>query len=270
MLDTGAYTKLDAAGVAGVQYFVLPITLDTESPLSVPEIRRAIYTYGIDWDTMADSLGGGTYYHTDAFGLTGNTYYNEDLEFTNGPDYAKAKELLAAAGYSDGFSIEIYYGIGGQIPPGLDVIATYMQAELAKIGVTAECIPVDGTVLMNDYLKTGTAASTGLVINGMFFTPLQTQRLNQMFNPKGTMGGATAWSDKLVELFAKVNSAMTLEEQNKALHDYVVQYVQVDSNYWPVYNSRTVEFYQQWCHYSSNARIGNAGFDPHEIWVDQH
>jgi ABC-type transport system substrate-binding protein len=152
----------------------------------------------------------------------------------------------------------------------MDAVATYMQAELKKIGVTAECVSVDGTLLQNDYLKTGKAATSGIVIYGMFFTPTQTQRLMQMHNAKGTQGGMTVWSDKLNDLFAKVVAAKTQDEQNKAMHDYVVQYVQTESDYWPAYNSRSFEFYQKWCHYSDNARAGGSGFDPLEIWVDKH
>ena len=37
------------------------------------------------------------------------------LEFTNGADYEKAKQMLADAGYPDGFKTEIYYGTGGPI-----------------------------------------------------------------------------------------------------------------------------------------------------------
>ncbi len=268
LLESKGYKGVEAGALAGMQFYIMPITLDTTSPLSKKEVRQAIYTYGIDWDAMASSLGGGTYYHTDAYGVTGNPYYTKDLEFTNGPDYAKAKKLLADAGYPNGFSTKLYYGTGGQFV-GSDAIATYAQAELAKIGVTVECVPLDPTVLQNDYMK-GKVAKSGMLIGGTYFTPLQTQRLNQMHSPNGTMSGVMTYSDKLLELFNKIGAAKTQEDQNKALRDFVVQYVQVDSNYWPVYNSRTVEFYQKWTHYSGNARIGNAGFDPFEIWVDKH
>lgn len=268
LLEGKGYKGVEAGALAGLQFYIMPITLDESSPLSKQAVRQAIYNYGIDWDAMASSLGGGTYYHTDAFGVTGVSYYNKDLEYTNGPDYAKAKKLLADAGFPNGFSTKLYYGTGGQFT-GSDAIATYVQAELAKIGVTAEVVPKDATVLQNELLK-GKSEKSGLVIGNTYFTPLQTQRLNQMFSPGGTFSGIMTFSDKLVDLYKKIGLAKVQADQDKALHDFVVQYVQVDSNYWPVYNSRTVEFYQKWTHYSGDARIGNAGFDPCEIWVDKH
>ncbi len=268
LLESKGFKKVEAAAAAGLQFYMVPINLNSTDPLSKVEVRQALYTNGIDWDALANTLGGGTYIHTDAYALTGNSYYNKDLEYTSTPDYAKAKKALADAGYPDGFSTKLYYGTGGQFT-GSDAVATYVQAELAKVGVKVEAVPVDATVMLNEYFR-GKGPTSGFLIGSMYFTPLQTQRLNQQHGPTGTTAGATKFSDKAVELFNKVNSAKTYEEENKAMHDFVVQFVQVDSLYWPVYNSLAVEFYQKWCHYSDNARIGNAGFDPTEIWVDKH
>lgn len=266
LLENSGFEPVIAPPITGSQNYIVPITLDPDAPLSNKAVRQALYTYGIDWDSMADALGNGAYYHTDAYALTGNPYYKEDLEFTNGPDYDKCKQLLADAGYPDGFSTEIYYGTGAG---GTEAIATYVQAELAKVGVTVECVPVDGT-LMNAEYWSGKSAKTGMIIAGLFYTPLQTQRLNQSNGPTGTQGAVTNWSDEAIEYFNQVNAARTMEEQNKAMYNFVVQIVQEDSVYWPVYNGSTYEFYQSWCHYSPVARIGNAGFDTHEIWVDAH
>lgn len=266
LLMNSGFEPVVAPAITGLQNYIVPITLDPDAPLSNKAVRQALYTYGVDWDAMAEALGSGAYYHTDAYALTGNPYYTEDLEFTNGADYDKCKQLLADAGYPDGFSTEIYYGTGAG---GTEAIATYVQAELAKVGVTVECVPVDGTLMNSEYWS-GKTAKTGMIISGLFFTPLQTLRLNQTNGPTGTQSAVTNWSDEAIEYFNQVNAAKTMEDQNKALHDFVVQIVQEDSVYWPVYNGSTYEFYQSWCHYSDTARIGNAGFDPHEVWVDAH
>ncbi len=268
LLRNNGFEPVVAPPITGMQNYIVPITLDPDAPLSNQAVRQAIYQYGVDWDALANTLGGDMYYHTDAYALTGNPYYKEDLEFTNGADYEKAKQMLADAGYPDGFKTEIYYGTGGQAA-GSEAIATYVQAELAKIGVTAECVPVDGTVMNAEYWS-GKTAKTGMIISGLFFTPIQTLRLNQSNGPTGTQAAVTTWSDETKELFNKINAAKTQEEQNQLMHDYAVRIVQEESIYWPVYNGATYEFYQDWCHYSDKARIGNAGFDAHEIWVDAH
>lgn len=123
---------------------------------------------------------------------------------------------------------------------------------------------------MNAEYWSGKTAKTGMIISGLFFTPIQTLRLNQSNGPTGTQAAVTTWSDETKELFNKINAAKTQEEQNQLMHEYAVRIVQEESIYWPVYNGATYEFYQDWCHYSDKARIGNAGFDAHEIWVDAH
>lgn len=267
MLEGAGFKAFDGGNQTGSQFYIIPITLDPDAALSNVEVRKAIYKYAIDWDAMAEALGGGTYFHTDAYGVTGVPYYSEDLEFTTGPDYEKAKQIIADAGYPDGFETTIYYGSNNPVNAS---IATYIQAELAKIGIQVECSPQDGTVLSSEY-SSGKAAKTGMLISGLYFTPLQTQRLNQQHNPvRGNQTAIITWSDEMKDLYNILISAKTQEEQNTAMYNYVKQFIEVESDYWPVFNSKIIEFYQDWCHYSVDAKAGSAGYNPHEIWVDEH
>lgn len=268
LLTDNGYTPVISKAAVGQQNSIVPITMNPDDPLSKKEVRQAIYQFGIDWDVMAETLGGGTFYHTDAYALPENTYYTEDLEFTAGADYEKCKSMIADAGYPDGFSTSIYYGsnsIGGTAAS----IATFVQAELAKCGITVECVPVDGTVLSSEYWA-GKSVDSGMIVSGLYYTPLQTLRLNQTDGPTGAHRAVTTWSDEILQKFDEVNAATSQEEQDRLMREFVTMFVQEECIYWPAINGRTPEFYQSWCHYSENARIGNAGFDSHEIWVDAH
>ena len=265
LMDSG-FEPVVVPPITGGQCYIVPISLDPSDPLSNQTVRQAIYQYGIDWDTMAETLGNGTYYHTDAYALTGNSYYTEELEFTDTPDYEKCKQMLTQAGYANGFSTAIYYGSNDATH---QAVATFVQAELAKVGVKVECVPVDGTVMSAEYWS-GKATQSGMIIGRLYYTPLQTYRLNQTNGPTGSQSRVTSWSDETIDLFNKVNAARNMEEQNELMRQFVKLFVQEECIYWPVYNSLTYEFYQDWCHYSDTARIGNAGFDPHEVWVDAH
>ncbi|MCG8454407.1 MAG: ABC transporter substrate-binding protein [Spirochaetales bacterium] len=74
--------------------------------------------------------------------------YNEDIE-PYPYDPAKAKELLAAAGYADGFKTEIWaMPVSRPYNPDARKIAEIMQAQLAKVNIEVEIISYEwGTYL---------------------------------------------------------------------------------------------------------------------------
>lgn len=79
-------------------------------PFDNPKVRRAI-ELAIDKKQMVEValFGYGTPTHTMI--PPGHPYYNNDIKIT-GPDIAKAKKLLAEAGYPDGFTITMYTPVG--------------------------------------------------------------------------------------------------------------------------------------------------------------
>ncbi len=264
LVQAAGYTGTPVIGTSGSQQYMLPITIDPDDPLSNKLVRQAIYQYGVDWDSLAQTLGGELFYHTDAYGLPNFPYVKDDIEFTDGPDYEKAKELLAEAGYPNGFKTSAFYGNGGAATSG---IATYVQAELAKIGIEMECVPLDYTVLYTEAL-TGKKTS-GIIVTGTSYTTPQGRTLGTTNGPRGTYK-VTGWTDKLIALDQAIPAAKTREEENEAMYAFVKEMMQEEFLYWPAYNARILEFYQDWCHFSDHAAAAGGYFDPHEIWVDAH
>ncbi len=74
--------------------------------------------------------------------------YNDDIE-AYPYDPAKAKELLAQAGYADGFDTEIWaMPVARPYNPNGKKVAEIMQAQLAKVGINVEIISYEwGTYL---------------------------------------------------------------------------------------------------------------------------
>lgn len=103
-----------------------------ESPLQDPKVRQALQ-YAIDTEEIIDTAldGHGTPLKGQILVPAFNGY-NDSLKATE-YDPEKAIELLAEAGYPDGFSIPLMYS-QTNIPPVGEVIA----AQLAKVGVTAD------------------------------------------------------------------------------------------------------------------------------------
>lgn len=105
----------------------------THEPINDVRVRQAI-NYAIDSDTLAEFVLGGAVRVSDApiapgiFGYTpvGNYDYNPEL----------ARELLAEAGYPDGFSTTLYSPSGRYLQ---DIqSAEAMQSMLAEVGINAE------------------------------------------------------------------------------------------------------------------------------------
>ncbi|MDR2741288.1 MAG: ABC transporter substrate-binding protein [Treponema sp.] len=109
-------------------------------PLDDPQVRRAL-NYAVDRQEIIDAA---FYGHGEPSGsalIPGlSRYYEPSLKNPYPPDIAKARSLLAAAGYEKGFSLEI------TVPSNYTMHVDTAQVivnQLAKIGVTATIKLVD-------------------------------------------------------------------------------------------------------------------------------
>lgn len=139
MIDTVPWKDIDILKAQpGIQVDVadgefMNLWINTsKKPLDDPRVRRAI-SFGIDREAISEAAFFG--YGTPLYGpptIQGTYYYNEDLAETFSHDPAQAKALLAAAGYADGFELELltYHGL-----PIYTVTAQIVQANLKEVGI---------------------------------------------------------------------------------------------------------------------------------------
>jgi ABC-type transport system substrate-binding protein len=134
-----------------------------DSPFSKLEVRQAV-SAAIDNKAISDALGYG--YTQPAYQHAYSTSYMYDPSITGIKfDPAKAKQLLATAGYPTGFKTTIWYTMG----MGYDSYFTSVQKYLSDVGIQAELQPVtsariyelgtkgwqNGLLLYNPYMATG-------------------------------------------------------------------------------------------------------------------
>ena len=104
---------------------------DPKSPLNNLKVRQAIND-AVDRASLAQGLGGGSAVPTDEFALPGSTGYDPAAASTYSFDVAKAKSLLAQAGYGGGFKLNVLDTLA------LDAngdIGAALKTELASVGI---------------------------------------------------------------------------------------------------------------------------------------
>lgn len=122
----------DAPDLAGLEYMMFA-SGDEESPFYDLNVRLAVM-HCIDWDGMAKAIYGEIIYGaTPLFAVPGSWAYDETVEFYE-YDLDLAKQLLADAGYPDGFDTTITVNE----TPNANTAAVVLQACLSQIGINAE------------------------------------------------------------------------------------------------------------------------------------
>lgn len=124
------------------------LALNTQKKPFDNKLVRQAMNYAIDKQSIIDGV----------YGEAGQTAknplpptmwsYNDDIE-EYPYDPAKAKELLAQAGYADGFEMELWaMPVARPYNPNARKIAEIMQAQLAQVGIEAEIVSYEwGTYL---------------------------------------------------------------------------------------------------------------------------
>ncbi len=106
-------------------------------PTGDVRVRQAI-SYAIDADALVKAVWGDYGDTRNQFGV-GNHYYSEDVQgYEYNPE--KAKELLAEAGYPDGFEISLKT----EDTSALKNAATIIQSYLADVGITVNLTILSG------------------------------------------------------------------------------------------------------------------------------
>ncbi|RMF90628.1 MAG: ABC transporter substrate-binding protein [Nitrospinota bacterium] len=117
-------------------------------PLSDNRVRNAI-RYAIDYDGIVNNILKGSAIKVQTFIPKGLMGYNPALPYEK--DIARARQLLAEAGYPDGFEIEL---TTPPIPPFVD-IATKIQSDLAEAGIKAKVVQMVASQMYEKYRAQG-------------------------------------------------------------------------------------------------------------------
>jgi peptide/nickel transport system substrate-binding protein len=133
-------TNIEAAESAGQEYVAPPTLLlglslmdregEVVEALGDPRVRQAI-NYAIDREAVAEAVSPGTGVPTTQMAAEGDDSYDPALEETYPYDPERARELLASAGYADGFTLPV---VAATIV-GQDRLAQALAGQLEEVGI---------------------------------------------------------------------------------------------------------------------------------------
>lgn len=121
----------------------------TKAPFDNPKVREAL-NWAINRQSLVDNILKGTAEPALGFTPKANAAFRPESQ-VYGYDPAKAKQLLAEAGYPTGFTMTLSYptsGSGNMIPTPMN---TALQTDLAAIGVKVELKPIEWAAMLNDF-----------------------------------------------------------------------------------------------------------------------
>jgi peptide/nickel transport system substrate-binding protein len=215
----------------------------TDGIMSDDRVRNAI-RYAIDYEGLRALAGGSAITPPTIvpFGFLGawgpDKSYERDLD--------RARELLAEAGYPDGFDIEMEYPTKfTRAGVDFDIFAEKVQADLAEVGINVTLQPGELMTVLARY-RDGAEGFSFWMWGADYYDVSDYLE----FLPEGIVGLRAQWTDERAEQEIKdLRDAAKVEMDNDAraeIWDDIQAYLQVKSPFVPLVQPGAVVAHRQW------------------------
>ena len=161
---------------------------DIGGPVSDPLVQRAL-RYAVNYEelTFLSGTGADNPAAMVPIGFAGALDPSEGFS----RDVDQAKALLAAAGYEDGFEIDLEYPDFNYIGTEFGIVAQKVQADLADVGITVNLVPQEFQVSLEAY-RAGKQGFSLWLWNPDYYDTLDYVE----FLPNGVVGNRANWTDE--------------------------------------------------------------------------
>lgn len=174
-------------------------------------VRQAL-NYAVDAETLLETLEGGAGFRSTQMFAKGTPAWDEALNDSYPYDPEKAKELLAEAGYPDGFTLVI--PAAGSLP-----IYPVLQDQLSNVGVTVEY----ATVAENQIFEAANSGDYAVNIGGWFGPSDNWFDATNLLMPAGPFNPFHTDDPKVAELMGEI--AVAEEADRAALFQELNAYI---------------------------------------------
>lgn len=147
ILDVEGKPGIDILRSPGFHLFYMGMNVVLSKPLSDERVRDAI-RWAIDYDAIINEIVQGAAIKVQTIIPKGVAGYNPATPYSQ--DFEKAKQLLADAGYPNGFTVKLTTPATIAQIPTAD-IAAKIKSDLAKIGINVEIELLDYAELLTKY-----------------------------------------------------------------------------------------------------------------------
>ena len=242
----GDYTGIDGAVASGLQAVggptnsLLMVLTDRngEKVKALADVRvRQALNYAIDRTAITKALLGKYGVPTTQIAMPGGDGYSADAAKKYPYDVNKAKQLLKAAGYSSGLTIDV-----ATAPfAGFNDLGEALQAQLAKVGVTLKLTEAtDG----GGYMKNISSTSFPAFVGGQSALPMYLMG-QQLFMASPNENPFKTTTPELTKLYNNAAAADTTERTalDKQITDYLVDnawFVSVSSSPIVYFGAKTI------------------------------
>ncbi|MFN8524673.1 MAG: ABC transporter substrate-binding protein [Chloroflexota bacterium] len=189
-----------------------------DPPFDNPKVRQALQ-YAVDRDKMCAGLLNGLCVPAHQYWYEGHPWFNTGVGKRYTYDLAKAKQLLAEAGFPNGLSINMAYPTGGSGNMWPGPMMELLQANFKAVGVDMKITPLEWNNILTLYRASMVSPDTRK-FNGMFFSvgslaPTSVMNFLKSRIPPSGCCNASAWT---VDEFEKLANA-GVEEFDQAKQD---------------------------------------------------
>jgi peptide/nickel transport system substrate-binding protein len=139
-----------------------------DPPFDNPKVRQALQ-YAIDRDKMCTDLLNGLCVPSYQYWYEGHPWFNTTVGKKYAYDPAKAKALLAEAGFPNGVSINVTYPTGGSGNMWPQPMMELLQANFKAVGVEMKITPLEWNNILTLY-RSSFNSPEARAYNGMFFS----------------------------------------------------------------------------------------------------
>jgi ABC-type transport system substrate-binding protein len=240
---------------------IFPDSKDPNSPFAKKAVREAV-EYAMDKQALAESLGYGFTQPVTMMAPPGTAGYNPD--FPGRPyNVAKAKQLLADAGYPNGFKTTLMYLAAGQAKD----MATAIQNYLADIGIQVTLDPADPGRYWGSIFATGWHGQ----LQGVHaINPQWAVAWLDHFGPQALIGFVSlAKSQAFLDTAYAILAAKDMETFKKNTMINVTQAGE-DCMFIPLVNSPMLVVKQKWVNTTYTKALDWTGWTIYNDWISPH
>jgi peptide/nickel transport system substrate-binding protein len=169
-------------------YFLIFASAVPNSPLADVRVRQAI-GYAIDSESIAKNIDKGLSFASNQYAVEGTPFYGKDVK-GYGYDVNKAKQLLAEAGYPNGFVTTIYTGTDQP----MDRYMVAVQGYLAAVGIKLNLVYQDVSLWTT---KTLYGIDEGMILAGHGFGINLVNQMVSNFSKRAVAGVGMLKNSKL-------------------------------------------------------------------------